>query len=290
MAKVHDSVLELAGGTPLLRLHHIENKAGVKAEIVAKLEFVNPSRSVKDRIAGGVIEEAEQSGSLKPGAAVIAAADGNTGIALALAAAAKGHPLTLVMPSSTRIEIRKLAGGYGAKTVIVPGGAEGAQAKAKALAKQSSDAFLLEQVGRQADSETAGIEIWRDTDGRADFLVADESAWGTLVNAGSYLKGKNPEFKIVAAVSETCTQGQIDSIDEAFTITEEEARRTTAVLAGSEGILTGISSGAAVAAALHIADRKENAGKRIIVILADTGERYLSTEVFGAVLTPPDPF
>ena len=289
MAKIHDSVLELAGGTPLLRLHRIENKAGVKAEIVAKLEFINPSRSIKDRTVGAVLEEAEQSGRLKPGAAVIAA-DGNVGVSRALAAAAKGHPLTLVIPSSVRIETRKLVGGYGAKIVTAQGGIEGAQTKAKALAQQSPDAFWLEQAGRQVDSESAGIEIWRDTDGKADFLVADEGTWGALSKAGSYLKGKNPECKTIAAVSETYAQGQGDLVDEAIPVTEEEARRTTAVLARREGILTGISSGAAVAAALRIADRNENAGKRIIVILADTGERYLSTEVFGAVLTPPDPF
>ncbi|MBR1851900.1 MAG: pyridoxal-phosphate dependent enzyme [Lachnospiraceae bacterium] len=296
MAKVYDSMLELAGATPLLRLHHMEKEIGGRAELVAKLEFINPTRSIKDRMAGAWIEWAEQDGGLRPGTGVIAAAEKNTGVGLALAAAVKGHPLTLIMPSRTRIEIRKLVCGYGAKLVLVPGEIEAAREKAKAIAGQNTKDFLLEPAGQgkspDTHGDTLGVELWNDTDGRVDLVVADTETWGDLVQTAGYLKEKNPACRMVAAAVQNAVhiQKETGMIDETIVVSEDEARQTTAAIAEKEGILVGIASGAAVMAALHVAGRKENAGKRICVILADTGERYLSTEVFGAVLTPPEPF
>lgn len=289
MAKIYDNILELAGNTPLLRLNGITKKEGINSEIIAKIEFINPSRSVKDRSVFSLIEDALRSGTIKQGTAVIAAAYGNTAVALAQAGAVYGFSLTIVLPVSTRIEIKKLLGGYGAGTVYVRGGLQEAAEKAADLARNSPDSFLLDLSGSESETAKAGEEILKETDGSLDYLVADEDTLRSISGSVRFLKENKPDIRIAAAVGEDYGDPSKDW-DETVIIPSREAELVTAKLAATEGILAGISSGAAIAAALKLSRQEENAGKRIVVILADTGERYLSTEVFGAVLTPPDPF
>lgn len=318
MSKIHDSVLELVGNTPLVQVHNLEREYGVEARILAKLEFKNPARSVKDRIAKAMLEKAEKEGILKPGATIIEPTSGNTGIGLSLVAAAKGYKVIIVMPSSMSIERRKLIGGYGAKIVLTPGpkGMKGAIEKAKELAEEIEGAFLPGQFINEANPEihyeTTGPEIWEDTDGNVDIFVAGVGTGGTITGTGKYLKEKNPDVKVVAvepASSPVLSEGKAGShkiqgigagfvpevlnteiYDEIITVENETAYETASVIAKNEGLLVGISSGAAMSAAIELAKREENKGKTIVVLLPDTGERYLSTGVFGAVLMPPEPF
>lgn len=316
--KVYDSVLELVGGTPLVEVHNLEKEEGLVARVLAKLEFFNPARSVKDRIAKAMLEEAERSGALKPGATIIEPTSGNTGIGLSLAAAAKGYKVIIVMPSSMSVERRKLIGGYGAKIVLTPGqlGMKGAIAKAKELAAETENAFIPGQFVNPANPDihqkTTGPEIWEDTDGQVDIFVAGVGTGGTITGAGRYLKAQNENVKVVAVEPESSpmlSEGRAGShkiqgigagfvpdvldgevYDEVITVSNEDAYQTAARIATSEGLLAGISSGAAMCAALELAKRPDNKEKTIVVILPDTGERYLSIGVFGEILAPPDPF
>ncbi len=318
MSQIYDNILELVGKTPLVEVHNLENKFEVPARILAKLEYFNPARSVKDRIAKAMIAEAEQNGLLKPGTTIIEPTSGNTGIGLSLAAAAKGYRAIIVMPSSMSVERRKLIGGYGAQIVLTPGnlGMKGAIAKAKELSEEIEDAWIPGQFVNPANpkihQETTGPEIWEDTDGKVDIFVAGVGTGGTVTGVGKYLKEKNPNVKVVAvepAKSPVLSSGtpgshkiqgigagfvpevlDTDVYDEIITVENEEAYETASIIAKNEGLLVGISSGAAMHAALELGKRKENQGKNIVVLLPDTGERYLSTGVFGAVLMPPEPF
>lgn len=316
--RVYDSVLDLVGGTPLVEVHSLEKEDNGAARILAKLEFVNPARSVKDRIAKAMLEEAEQSGALKPGATIIEPTSGNTGIGLSLAAAAKGYKVIIVMPSSMSVERRKLIGGFGAKIVLTPGpqGMKGAIAKAQELAEEIENSFIPGQFVNPANPDihrkTTGPEIWEDTDGKVDIFVAGVGTGGTVTGVGQYLKSQNDKIKVVAVEPESSPvlstgkpgRHKIQGIgagfvpdvldtkvyDEIITVSNEDAYRTAARIATSEGLLVGISSGAAMHAALELGKRPENKGKTIVVLLPDTGERYLSTGVFGEILAPPDPF
>lgn len=318
MTKLSHNVLELIGGTPLLEVHKLEEKNQAKARVLVKLEFRNPGRSVKDRIAAAMLREAEEAGVLKPGATIIEPTSGNTGIGLAMAAAAKGYKLIIVMPASMSIERRKLISGYGAKIVLTPGpeGMKGAIAKAKELAEQIEGSFIPGQfvnpANPKAHYETTGVEIWNDTDGQVDVFVAGVGTGGTVTGTGKYLKEQNPKVKVVAvepASSPVLSKGTAgahkiqgigagfvpdvldqDVIDEIITVANEDAYRRAAETAKTEGLLVGISSGAAIHAALELAKRPEYAGKTIVALLPDTGERYLSTGVFGETLTPPSLF
>jgi cysteine synthase A len=318
MSNVHDSILELVVRTPLVEVHNLEKENQTTARVLVKLEFFNPARSVKDRIAKAMLEEAEQSGALKPGATIIEPTSGNTGIGLSLAAAAKGYPVIIVMPSSMSIERRKLIGGYGARIVLTPGaeGMNGAIAKANELAQEIPNSFIPGQFVNPANPEihrkTTGPEIWEDTDGQVDIFVAGVGTGGTITGVGQYLKSQNKNVKVVAvepAASPVLSKGtpgshkiqgigagfvpevlDKDIYDEIITVENEQAYATASAIATHEGLLVGISSGAAVYAALELAKRPENKGKTIVALLPDTGERYLSTGVFGAVLAPPDPF
>lgn len=318
MAKIHDNILELVGNTPLVEVHNLERQQGSAAKVLAKIESFNPARSVKDRIAKAMLEAAEKEGSLKPGATIIEPTSGNTGIGLALAAASKGYRAIIVMPSSMSVERRKLIGGYGAQIVLTPGarGMKGAIEKAKELAEEIDGAFLpgqfINPANPQIHYETTGPEIWEDTEGSVDIFVAGVGTGGTITGVGKYLKEKNPAIQVVAvepAASPVLSEGtagphKIQGIgagfvpqvldtqvyDEIITVENEKAYETASAIAKSEGLLVGISSGAAMYAALELGKREENRGKTIVVLLADTGERYLSTGVFGAVLMPPEPF
>ena len=318
MANIHDNVLELVGGTPLVEVHNLESAHGVSARILAKIEFFNPARSVKDRIAKAMLEKAEKEGLLKPGSTIIEPTSDNTGIGLSLAAAAKGYKVILVMPSSMSVERRKLIGGYGAQIVLTPGskGMKGAIEKAEELAKETEGAFIPGQFINPANPDihyqSTGPEIWEDTDGSVDIFVSGVGTGGTITGVGKYLKEKNPQVKVVAvepAASPVLSQGKAgshkiqgigagfvpkvldtDIYDEIITVENEKAYRTASDIAKREGLLVGISSGAAMYAALELAKREENKEKTIVVLLPDTGERYLSTGVFGAVLMPPEPF
>ena len=316
--RVYDSVLDLVGGTPLVEVHNLEKEDESCARILAKLEFVNPARSVKDRIAKAMLEEAEQSGALKPGATIIEPTSGNTGIGLSLAAAAKGYKVIIVMPSSMSVERRKLIGGFGAKIVLTPGsqGMKGAIAKAQELAEEIENSFIPGQFVNPANPDihrkTTGPEIWEDTDGKVDIFVAGVGTGGTITGVGQYLKSQNDKIKVVAVEPESSPvlstgkpglhkiqgigAGFVPNVldtkiyDEIITVSNEDAYKTAARIATSEGLLVGISSGAAMHAALELGKRSENKGKTIVVLLPDTGERYLSTGVFGEILAPPDPF
>ena len=316
--RVYDSVLDLVGGTPLVEVHSLEKEDNGAARILAKLEFVNPARSVKDRIAKAMLEEAEQSGALKPGATIIEPTSGNTGIGLSLAAAAKGYKVIIVMPSSMSVERRKLIGGFGAKIVLTPGsqGMKGAIARAQELAEEIENSFIPGQFINPANPDihrkTTGPEIWEDTDGKVDIFVAGVGTGGTVTGVGQYLKSQNDKIKVVAVEPESSPvlstgkpgshkiqgigAGFVPDVldtkvyDEIITVSNEDAYRTAARIATSEGLLVGISSGAAMCAALELGKRPENKGKTIVVLLPDTGERYLSTGVFGEILAPPDPF
>lgn len=308
MSKVYTSADQLIGSTPLVELTHIEREDGLKARIIGKLEFFNPAGSVKDRIAKAMIEDAESRGLLNEGSVIIEPTSGNTGIGLAAVAAAKGYRIIIVMPETMSVERRRMMKAYGAELVLTEGakGMKGAIAKANELANQIPDSFLPGQftnpVNPAAHKSTTGPEIWADTDGRVDIFVSGVGTGGTVTGVGGYLKEKKPSVKVVAvepADSPVLSGGdagphKIQGIgagfvpavldtkiyDEIITVKNEEAFATGRRIARSEGILAGISSGAAVWAAIQLAKRLENEGKTIVVLLPDTGDRYLSTPLF----------
>ena len=309
MSNIYTSADQLIGKTPLLELTHIEKKYGLKAKLVAKLEYFNPAGSVKDRIAKAMIDDAEASGKLKPGSVIIEPTSGNTGIGLASVAAARGYRLILTMPETMSVERRQLIKAYGAEIVLTEGakGMKGAIAKAEELAKEIPDSFIPGQFVNPANPEahrrSTGPEIWEDTDGKVDYFVAGVGTGGTVTGTGEYLKSKNPGVKVVAvepatsAVLSTGVAGphKIQGIgagfvpdvlntkvyDEIIPVSNEDAFATGKEIGKSEGVLVGISSGAAAFAAIQIAKREENAGKTVVVLLPDTGDRYLSTPLFA---------
>ena len=306
---VYKAISDLIGNTPLVELTHIEEKEGLDASVVAKVEFFNPAGSVKDRIAKKMIEDAEKKGLIKPGATLIEPTSGNTGIGIASVAAAKGYKAIMTMPETMSVERRNLLKAYGAKVVLTDGkaGMKGAIAKAKELAATIPNSFIPSQFENpsnpQAHYESTGPEIWKDTEGKVDICVAGVGTGGTVSGTGKYLKDQNPNVKVVAvepATSPVLSEGHagphgIQGIgagfvpntldtsvyDEVFTVTNEQAYETGRLIAHNEGMLVGISSGAATYAAIQIAKRPENKGKTIVVLLPDTGERYLSTPMFS---------
>ena len=310
MSKIKESSLELIGGTPILKLNRYTEKAGVKdATILAKLEYLNPAGSVKDRIALAMIEDAEKKGILKPGATIIEPTSGNTGIGLAAVAAAKGYKTILTLPETMSVERRNLLKAYGAQLVLTEGakGMKGAIAKAEELKEATPGAVILGQFVNPANpavhKATTGPEIWEQTDGKVDIFVAGAGTGGTITGVGEYLKSQNPNVKVVAvepATSPVLSKGtpgphKIQGIgagfvpdvlntkvyDEVITIENEEAFAEGKAFAVSEGILVGISSGAALKAASILAARPENKGKTIVALLPDSGDRYLSTPLFA---------
>ena len=309
MSKIYTSADQLIGHTPLLELTHIENAENLEAKILAKLEYFNPAGSVKDRIARAMIDDAEATGKLKPGSVIIEPTSGNTGIGLASVAAARGYRIIIVMPETMSVERRQLMKAYGAELVLTDGakGMKGAIAKADELAAQIPGSFIPGQfvnpANPKAHFETTGPEIYADTDGEVDIFVAGVGSGGTVTGVGEYLKSKKPGVKIVAvepassAVLSTGVAGphKIQGIgagfvpkvlntkvyDEVIPVTNEDAFATGKRIGKSEGVLVGISSGAAVWAALELAKRPENKGKNIVVLLPDTGDRYLSTPLFA---------
>ena len=309
MAKVYISADQLIGHTPLLELQKYEAKEGIKdAKILAKLEFFNPAGSVKDRIALGMIEDAEKSGALKPGATLIEPTSGNTGIGIAAVAAAKGYKVIIVLPDTMSVERRTLMKAYGAELVLTEGakGMKGAIAKANELKEEIEGSIILGQFDNQANPATlfatTGPEIWEDTDGQVDIFVAGVGTGGTLTGVGKYLKEKNPNVQIVAVEPEgspVLSEGKAGAhkiqgigagfvpatldtsvYDSVIKISNEDAFATGKEIARTEGVLVGISSGAALAAAAQLAKAPENAGKTIVVLLPDSGDRYLSTTLF----------
>ena len=306
--KIYKNAAELIGKTPLLELTHIENALGLKARILAKLEYFNPAGSVKDRIAKAMIDEAEASGKLTPDSVIIEPTSGNTGIGLASVAAARGYKIIIVMPETMSVERRQLMKAYGAELVLTEGakGMKGAIARAEELAKEIPNSFIPGQfvnpANPQAHRETTGPEIYEDTDGQVDIFVAGVGTGGTITGVGEYLKSKKPDVKVVAvepatsAVLSTGVAGahKIQGIgagfvpdvlntkvyDEIITVQNEDAFATGKLIGKSEGILVGISSGAATYVAIELAKRPENEGKTIVVLLPDTGDRYLSTPLF----------
>ena len=309
MSKVYSSAAELIGKTPLLELTHIEEKYGLKAKVLAKLEYFNPAGSVKDRIAKAMIEDAEASGKLKPGATIIEPTSGNTGIGLASVAAAKGYKLIITMPETMSVERRQIMKAYGAELVLTEGakGMKGAIAKAEELSKEIPNSFIPGQFVNPANpaihKATTGPEIFEDTDGEVDIFVAGVGTGGTITGTGEYLKEQKASVKVVAvepADSPVLSKGtagphKIQGIgagfvpdvlntaiyDEVFPVTNEDAFATGRELGRSEGVLVGISSGAALFAAIELAKRPENEGKTIVALLPDTGDRYLSTALFS---------
>lgn len=307
--KIAQKVTELIGNTPLLRLTRWEKKFDLAAKVVAKLEYFNPSGSAKDRAALSMIEDAEARGLLKPGSVIVEPTSGNTGIALAAIAAAKGYRAICVMPDTMSVERRQLLKAYGAELVLTDGskGMKGAIARASELAEEIPNSFIPSQFTNPANpavhERTTGPEIWADTDGKVDILVAGVGTGGTLSGTGKYLKSQNPDIQVVAvepAGSPVLSEGhggahKIQGIgagfvpdtldqsvyDEVMPITDDEAFQAGRELAGKDGLLVGISSGAAVAAATKLAQRPENKGKLIVAVLPDTGERYLSTAMFN---------
>ena len=308
MSKIYTSADQLIGKTPLLELTHIEKEQGLEATILAKLEYFNPAGSVKDRIAKAMIDDAEASGKLKPGSIIIEPTSGNTGIGLASVAAARGYRIIIVMPETMSVERRQLMKAYGAELVLTEGakGMKGAIAKADELAKEIPGSFIPGQFVNPANPavhrETTGPEIWEDTDGKVDIFVAGVGTGGTVTGVGEYLKSQNPNVKVVAvepASSPVLSKGtpgahKIQGIgagfvpavlntgvyDEIITVENEDAFATGKRIGKSEGVLVGISSGAAVYAAIELAKRPENKGKTIVALLPDTGDRYLSTPLF----------
>lgn len=306
---VYKAISDLIGNTPLVELTHIEEKEGLDSRVVAKVEFFNPAGSVKDRIAKKMIEDAEKKGVIKSGATLIEPTSGNTGIGIASVAAAKGYKAIMTMPETMSVERRNLLKAYGAKVVLTDGktGMKGAIAKAKELAATIPNSFIPSQFENpsnpQAHYESTGPEIWKDTEGKVDIFVAGVGTGGTVSGTGKYLKDQNPNVKVIAvepATSPVLSQGYagphgIQGIgagfvpntldtsvyDEVFTVTNEQAYETGRLIAHNEGMLVGISSGAATYAAIQIAKRPENKGKTIVVLLPDTGERYLSTPMFA---------
>ena len=309
MSHIYTSADQLIGRTPLLELTHIEQEEKLEAKILAKLEYFNPAGSVKDRIAKSIIDDAERSGALKPGATLIEPTSGNTGIGLASVAAARGYKLIIVMPDTMSVERRQLIKAYGAELVLSEGakGMKGAIAKANELAAQIPGGFIPGQfvnpANPKAHFETTGPEIYQDTDGQVDIFVAGVGTGGTITGTGEYLKSKKPDVKVVAvepATSPVLSQGvagphKIQGIgagfvpdvlntkvyDEVITVANEDAFATGRTVGKKEGVLVGISSGAAVWAAIQLAKRPENKGKNIVVLLPDTGDRYLSTPLFA---------
>lgn len=308
MAHIYTSAHQLIGHTPLLELTHIEEKLGLKAKILAKLELFNPAGSVKDRVALTMIEDAEASGALKPDSVIIEPTSGNTGIGLAAVAAARGYRMIVVMPDSMSMERRLLMTAYGAELVLTPGakGMAGAIAKADELAAEIPNSFIPGQFvnpsNPKAHRESTGPEIYEDTDGTVDIFVAGVGTGGTITGVGEYLKSRNPAVQVVAVEpsdSPVLSGGQAGPhklqgigagfvpevlntqvYDEVFPVTSEEAYAGGRLMGRSEGVLVGISSGAALHAAIQVAKRPENEGKTIVVLLPDTGDRYLSTPMF----------
>ena len=309
MSAVYTSADQLIGKTPLLELTHIEEKYGLKARLLAKLEYFNPAGSVKDRIAKAMIDDAEAAGKLKKGSVIIEPTSGNTGIGLASVAAARGYRLILTMPETMSVERRQLIKAYGAEIVLTEGakGMKGAIEKANELAAEIPDSFIPGQfvnpANPKAHYESTGPEIWADTDGAVDYFVAGVGTGGTITGTGEYLKAQNPAVKVVAvepatsAVLSTGVAGahKIQGIgagfvpevlntgiyDEIIPVANEDAFAVGKAIGKSEGVLVGISSGAAAFAAIELAKRPENAGKTIVVLLPDTGDRYLSTALFA---------
>lgn len=308
MTKIYKNLTDLIGRTPLLELTNFEKKNQLNARVIAKLEYFNPAGSVKDRIAKAMLDDAEARGLVKEGSTIIEPTSGNTGIGLAAAAAARGYKIILTMPETMSVERRNLLKAYGAELVLTDGtkGMKGAIAKAQELAESMPDSFIPGQFVNPANPAvhraTTGPEIWEDTDGEVDILVAGVGTGGTITGAGEFLKSRNPNIKVIAvepASSPVLSNGspgphKIQGIgagfipdilntsiyDEIITVENETAFETGRALSRTEGLLVGISSGAAVAAAAVVAGRPENAGKTIVVILPDTGERYLSTPLF----------
>ena len=309
MSKIYTSADQLIGRTPLLELTHIEAAEGLDAKILAKLEYFNPAGSVKDRIAKAMIDDAEATGKLKPGSVIIEPTSGNTGIGLASVAAARGYRIIIVMPETMSVERRQLMKAYGAELVLTDGskGMKGAIAKADELAKEIPNSFVPGQFVNPANPDahkaTTGPEIWEDTDGKVDIFVAGVGTGGTVTGVGEYLKSQNPAVKVVAvepATSPVLSKGtagahKIQGIgagfvpdvlntkvyDEVIPVANEDAFATGKLVGHKEGVLVGISSGAALWAAIQLAKRPENKGKTIVALLPDTGDRYLSTPLFA---------
>ena len=309
MSKIYKSADQLIGHTPLLELSHIEKENNLEATILAKLEYFNPAGSVKDRVAKAILDDAEQSGKLKAGSTIIEPTSGNTGIGLASVAAARGYKIIIVMPDSMSVERRQIIKAYGAELVLTEGakGMKGAIAKAEELQKEIPDSFIAGQfvnpANPKAHFESTGPEIWEDTDGKIDIFVAGVGTGGTVTGTGKYLKSKNPGVKVVAvepkssAVLSTGVAGahKIQGIgagfvpevldtkiyDEIIPVENDDAFAVGKLIGKKEGVLVGISAGAAVWAAIELAKRPENKGKTIVALLPDTGDRYLSTALFA---------
>lgn len=309
MSNIYTSAEQLIGRTPLLELSHIEKEYKLKAKIIAKLEYLNPAGSVKDRIAKAMIDEAENSGKLRTGSVIIEPTSGNTGIGLAAVAAARGYRIVIVMPETMSVERRQLMKAYGAELVLTDGskGMKGAIEKAEELAKEIPDSFLAGQFVNPANPkihrETTGPEIYQDTDGKVDIFVAGVGTGGTVTGVGEYLKSQNPDIQVIAvepASSPVLSEGKAGAhkiqgigagfvpdvlntniYDRVITVDEEDAFRVGRMIGQKEGVLVGISSGAAAHAAIELAKLPENEGKNIVVLLPDTGDRYLSTPLFS---------
>lgn len=309
MGRIYTSVDQLIGRTPLLELCHLEKELGLKARILAKLEYFNPAGSVKDRVAKMMIDEAEKSGALRNGSVIIEPTSGNTGIGLASVAAARGYRVIIVMPDTMSVERRTLMGAYGAQLVLTEGakGMKGAIEKAQELAAQLPDSFIPGQFTNPANpaahKATTGPEIWEDTDGDVDIFVAGAGTGGTVSGVGEYLKEKKPQVKVVAiepATSAVLSGGapgahglqgigagfvpdvmNVQVFDEVIPVTDQDAYTASRQMGRLEGILIGISSGAALWAAIEVAKREENEGKTIVVLLPDSGDRYLSTDLYA---------